>query len=91
MNCREIENTILETLNIHAPTKKRYIRANNAPFLTTELCKAIMVRTRLRNKFLKLNNIESRQAYNKQRNHCVSLLRKIKKNALWKFECKINL
>ena len=38
-----------------------------------------MVRTRLRNKFLKLKNIESRQAYNKQRNHCVSLHRKIKK------------
>ena len=27
MNCRDIENTILETLNIHAPSKKGYIRA----------------------------------------------------------------
>ena len=58
--------------------KTEYIRANNSPFMNNELSKAIMVR--LRNKYLKLNTVESRDAYKKQRNHCVSLLRKVKKN-----------
>ena len=43
--------------------KTKYIRANNFPFLNNELSKAIMVRSRLRNKYLKLNTLESRDAY----------------------------
>ena len=52
--------------------KKKYLRANNAPYMNRALCKAIMVRSKLRNIFLKLNTIESRDAYKKQRNFCVS-------------------
>ena len=52
--CNEFETLFLYILNRHAPLKKRYIRANNAPFINKELCKAIMVRSTLRNKFLKL-------------------------------------
>ena len=48
--------------------------------MTKDLCKAIMVRSKLRNTFLKLKTIESRRAYNKQRNFCVALLRETKKN-----------
>ena len=43
------------------------------------LCKAIMVRSRLRNKYLKLKTKESQEAYKKQRNLCVSILRESKK------------
>ena len=68
------------TLNNHAPVKIKYIRANNFPFMNNELPKAIMVRSRLRNKYLKLKTIESKDAYKRQRNYCVSLLRKIEKN-----------
>ena len=39
------------------------------------LCKVIMVRSRLRNIFLKLKTEDSWNAYRKQRNYCVSLLR----------------
>ena len=46
-------------------------------FMNKELSKAIMNRTRLRNKFLKNEN---RKRYLKQRNYCVSLLRKTKRN-----------
>ena len=60
--------------------KKKYLRANNAPYMNRALCKAIMVRSKLRNIFLKLNTIQSRDAYKKQRNFCVSLLRMTKKN-----------
>ena len=79
ISCEEFGNLFMCILNEHAPMKKRYIRANNAPFMNKELCKAIMTRSRLRNIFLKLKTNESREAYKIQRNYCVKLLRKTKK------------
>ena len=38
--------------------------------------KAIMVRSRLRNKFLKVKTAFSRETYDKQRKYCVKLIRK---------------
>ena len=38
--------------------KTKYIRANNSPFMTIELSKVIMVRSRLKNKLLKLKTIK---------------------------------
>ena len=64
------------TLNKHAPLKTRYGRANNSPFMNNDIYKAIMVRSRLRNKYLNLKTEESKNAYSKQRNYCVSLIRK---------------
>ena len=43
------------------------------------LSTAIMYGSKLRNKYLKLKTIESYETYKKQRNHCVSLLRKTKR------------
>ena len=40
----------------------------------------MMLRTKLRNKFLKQKTTETRSAYNKQRNICVSILRKAKRS-----------
>ena len=40
-----------------------------------ELNQVIMVRSKLRNKFLKLKTEGNRLAYNRQRNYCVKLLR----------------
>ena len=73
---KETVNTILEK---HAPTKKKYVRANQAPFITKTLSKEIMKRSRLRNKFLNTKSDIDRKVYNKQRNYVVSLLRKEKK------------
>ena len=42
----------ITTLNIHAPSKKRYARGNQVLFLMKGSSKAIMARFRLRNKFL---------------------------------------
>ena len=47
--------------------------------MTKAYSKAIMQRTRFRNKFLKNPNDQNKLLYNKQRNYCVSLLRKKKK------------
>ena len=68
ISCEEFETLFMMTLNTHAPVKIKYIRANNSPFMNNELSKAIMVRSRLRNKYLKSKTIESRDAYKKQRN-----------------------
>ena len=37
----------------HAPSKARYTRANQAPYVNKKLSKGIMRRSRLRNKFLR--------------------------------------
>ena len=49
------------------------------PFLTKDLLKVIMTRSRLRDIFLNKKTEENRTLYVKQRNYCVSLLRKTKK------------
>ena len=71
--------TAIETLNKIAPIKKKYARGNQMPFMTKELSKEIMLRSRLRNKFLTGKTDENRFLYTQQRNKCVALLRKTKK------------
>ena len=76
-----VQTTIVNIFNEHAPPqKRRYVRANQAPFMNKKLSKEIMTRSRLRNKFLKTKTDANRKAYNKQRNYCVSLFRREKKS-----------
>ena len=73
-------NIFIEILNKHAPMKIKYLRANQGKFMTKGLHKAIMKRSRLRNKFLHDRTEMSRNEYKKQRNFCVNLLKKAKKD-----------
>ena len=59
----------------HAPIKRKYIRANEVPFMVKDLHKAIMKRSKLRNKFLKSRNLSDRKNYTSQRNLCKKLLK----------------
>ena len=68
-----------KTLNHHAPTKQKFVRGNHLPFMNKTLSKAIMHRTRFRNKYLRNKILENKKKYTKQRNYCVSLLRKSKR------------
>ena len=52
----------------HAP-KKKVIRGNNKPFMTKAYSKAIMQRTRFRNKFSKNPHDQNKLLYNNQRNY----------------------
>ena len=70
----------MNTLKSFAPIKKKYARGNQMPFMTKNLSKEIMIRPRLRNKYLKHKTEENRVLYTQQRNKCVSLLRKTKIN-----------
>ena len=74
----KFHETFLNTLNKHAPLKHKYVRANQAPYMNKNLHKAVMNRSRLRNKFLKTKSVADRKEYNKQRNLCVKLFRKEK-------------
>ena len=78
-----LSNLFKETVNIilekHAPTKKKYVGTNQAPFITKTLSKEIMKKSRLRNKFLNTKSDIDRKVYNKQRNNVVGLLRKEKR------------
>ena len=71
-------NKCKEAFDIRVPIKHKYLRSNQSPFMNKEISKAIMNRTRLRNWFLRTRCIGDKEAYNKQRNYCVSLVRKTK-------------
>ena len=71
---------VLNLLDSKALFKKRSIRSNQGPFMNKEIRKAIMVRSRLKNGFLKDQTPINRQAYKKQRNFCVKFIRKSRKN-----------
>ena len=73
------EETILSLLNKDAPLKKNIIRHNNGHFMTKELQKEIMKRSKLKNKYNKERNYENWSLYKKQRNYCLSLFWKTKK------------
>ena len=74
-NFKDLQYTLQRVLDKHAPLKKIYIRANQQNFMDKELNQAIMVRSKLRNKYLKSKSETDKQRYKKQRNYCVKLLR----------------
>ena len=56
------------------------MRANDKPFMTPALRKAIMLRTRLRNRYNKDQTVENWNKFRKHRNSCVKLFRREKRN-----------
>ena len=59
-----------------------FVRGNQAHFINKEFSKAIMLRSKLKNIFLKERTEESRQKNYKPRNLCVTLLQKSKRDYL---------
>ena len=51
LNYSSFENAFDRVLDKDAPIKKKYVRANDKPFMTRALRKATMLRSRLRNKY----------------------------------------
>ena len=70
LNFSEKIERVMKIFNKEAPIKKKTVRGNNAPFMTKTLRKAIMFRTRLKNKFIKQPTPLNEYNYKKQRNHC---------------------
>ena len=66
----------------HAPLKTKIVRGNNAPFVNKTLRKEICENSSLRNKFLKSSSDSNWQKHRKQRNKCVKIRKKCKRNIL---------
>ena len=77
-NFSEFNERVETMLNEHAPIKKKYIRANDVPFMTKALRKAIYTRTILRNRYNKNRTRENWNAFKRQHNKCVKILRQAK-------------
>ena len=82
------ENIFLSILNKHAPQKTKVIRANDKPFMTKALRKAIMRRSALKNKFYKTGSPDIGKAYKTQRNYTRRLLKKEKKRYFHNLDIK---
>ena len=74
------QDTFQRVLDIHAPLKKRYIRAKDSPFMNRILRKAFMLCTRLKNRYNKNKTTDNWDAYRRQRNFCVKLSQKTKRD-----------
>ena len=85
---QEFENIFLSTLNLHAPFKKKTIRANHAPYMTKSLRKAIMRRSQLLTKCHKSKDKTDLALYKKQRNYVSRMYKKEKKHFYKKLDMK---
>ena len=79
MSNDEFVSLFMENLQKHAPLKHKYVRANNSPFITKNLRKEIMKRSKLLRAYQKDPTDIKQQAYKNQRNICTSLCRKTKR------------
>ena len=76
----DLQALLTNTYAQAAPFKKKILRGNNARFMNKTLSKAFSKRAQLKNKKQKYPTDENIEAFRKQRNYCVSLLRKEKKD-----------
>ena len=75
----KFQTILYSVLNKHAPIKNKYLRANDSPFITKDLRKLIMNRSRFKNVYIKNKTAENRENYRKLRNECVKMTKKAKK------------
>ena len=67
-----------EVLNYYAPLKQKSLRDNHALFMTSELSKAVMTKSKVKHSYVKWPSRENFVAYKKAKNKCNSLTRKAK-------------
>ena len=79
MRCRDFKSIFMRVLDKYAPSKTKMLRGNNAPFMSKKLSTEILHRSKLKNNFNKNPNEDTKKLYKKQRNFCVSLLKKKRK------------
>ena len=66
----------MDLLDHHVPLKKKILRANNAPYITKKLRKAIMKKSQLENIYSKTLTEKSLKPYKKQKNYVSRLYKK---------------
>ena len=78
-NCEKLYENLseifIDILNFHAPLKQKQVRSNQAPYIS----KAIVVKSKARNMYLKWPSRENYVSHKKSKNICNSLTKKAKK------------
>ena len=69
--------TVFRIFIKHAPIKRKYFRVIEAPFMTKDLHKAVMKRSKLRSKFLKSRKLSDRKNYTSQRTICKKTVKEL--------------
>ena len=82
-NYATFELIFLEVLGNHAPMKRKILRANDKPYMTKVLRKAIMRRSQLKNKYYKDKSPEAKLAFKKQKIYTNRLLKREKRKKLF--------
>ena len=88
LNYTSFESTFNRVLEKHAPIKKKHVRANDKPLMTQALRKAVMLRSRLRNRYNNDQTVENWNKFRKHRNSCVKLFRR-QKNYFYNLEISL--
>ena len=76
----KIHLKIIQYRDYESCDSTRFFETKNDFFVTKNVNKAIMLRTKLRNQFSKKRTLEARTKYNKKRNISVRLVKKAKRN-----------
>ena len=84
----DLVNSTLNYINLRIPWKNRYVRTNQVPYTNKTTSKAIMVSSRLNNKYMKNLSEENKINYARQRNYREKHLRKEKKNIFANLDTK---
>ena len=74
----KFEYIFTSKLNKHAPKKRKWVRGNHKPLINKELRKAIMKRSRLKNKANKTKKPTDIRNFKKQRNYVVNMNKQAK-------------
>ena len=74
----DLANICRSTLDSHALLKQKQVRGNHVPFMTKELSKSIMTRSRIKNKYNKWLSRETFQALKQIMNKCTNLTKTAK-------------
>ena len=69
----EFQKLFLRVLD--APSKMKYVRANEVPYMRNTLCKAIMTRSRLENKYQKTMSPVHKFNFKKHNNYCKNIMK----------------
>ena len=76
---KKLSEIFNDILNYHALLKEKQVRGNHAPFMTKELSKAIMEKSKARNKYLKWPSRENYLSHKKLKTNVI--LRQEKRRA----------
>ena len=77
---KTLKKVFIEILNKLAPMKKKFVKENQAPYMTKALRKVIIRRLELETKYFKLKINDTLKTYKKQKNCYSRLYKKESKN-----------